>query len=271
MAYTKVHADWKDDPDHTTPILADDMEHIEAGIAAAATVADAAEVAGVAIPKTLIDAKGDLIVGSAADTSIRKAVGADDTVLVAAAAQSGGVTWTQIGNAQVATAAAIARSKLAVETRHLPCQMTAPSDANSYPTVTFLSNWYAYLWTFIKDVDGFVSWQVRVPDSLAATPNAKIVYEIIANATSGVTRLISYSKNAADGAAMNAALTAETAQDITVPGTAYLRKKVTFTLTNAPAAGDILYGAFGHAGAHANDTLAVDTLLLGAWLSVDVS
>jgi hypothetical protein len=134
-----------------------------------------------------------------------------------------------------------------------------------------LTNWYAYVWTFVKDVDGFIYWQVRVPDGLAATPNAKVVLEIVANATSGVTRLDVRSKNAADGAAMNAALTTETAQDITVPGTAYLRKKVSFTLTNAPAAGDLLYGAIAHDGAHANDTLAVDTILLGAWLQVDVS
>ena len=193
-------------------------------------------------------------------------------MLVAASGQTSGVIWQQIGNAQVATTAAIARSKLAVETRHLPLQINGPFDANSYPTLTAaLATWYAYVWTFVKDVDGYVYFQVRVPDGLAATPNAKLILEIIANATSGVTRMEVQSKNAADGAAMNAAVTVETAQDITVPGTAYLRKKLSFTLTNAPAAGDLLYGAIGHRGAHANDTLAVDTLLLGAWLQVDVS
>ncbi len=56
------------------------MNHIEAGIAAA-------------IPSDLIDAKGDLIVGSAADTAIRKAIGADGTVLTADAASGGGLKW----------------------------------------------------------------------------------------------------------------------------------------------------------------------------------
>lgn len=46
-----------------------------------------------ALDETLIDAKGDLIVGSAADTAIRKAVGANDTVLTADSAQAGGVKW----------------------------------------------------------------------------------------------------------------------------------------------------------------------------------
>lgn len=34
--YTKVHEDWKDKPDKTTPVLAEDMEHIEQGIKDAA-------------------------------------------------------------------------------------------------------------------------------------------------------------------------------------------------------------------------------------------
>jgi hypothetical protein len=37
MAYTPFHADWKDFPDTTTPISAAALEHIEAGIAAAAS------------------------------------------------------------------------------------------------------------------------------------------------------------------------------------------------------------------------------------------
>lgn len=34
--YTKVHEDWKDKPDKTTPVLAEDLEHIEQGIKDAA-------------------------------------------------------------------------------------------------------------------------------------------------------------------------------------------------------------------------------------------
>lgn len=43
--------------------------------------------------ESLIDAKGDLILGTAADTVGRKAIGADDTILMADAAQSTGVKW----------------------------------------------------------------------------------------------------------------------------------------------------------------------------------
>ena len=34
--YTKVHEDWKDKPDKTTPVFAEDLEHIEQGIKDAA-------------------------------------------------------------------------------------------------------------------------------------------------------------------------------------------------------------------------------------------
>lgn len=53
------------------------------------------EVAATAayVAKTLVDAKGDLLVGSAADTLVRRAVGANGTVLTADSAEADGVKW----------------------------------------------------------------------------------------------------------------------------------------------------------------------------------
>lgn len=60
-------------------------------------VADSAQTSGIKwvadTQNTVVDAKGDLLVGSAADTVARLAVGANNTVLVADSAATNGVKW----------------------------------------------------------------------------------------------------------------------------------------------------------------------------------
>lgn len=60
---------------------------------AAVSAASAAAAVTSAIQATIIDAKGDLIVGTASDTAGRLAVGTDGWVLTADSAQSGGIKW----------------------------------------------------------------------------------------------------------------------------------------------------------------------------------
>lgn len=48
---------------------------------------------GLLVPKSLVDAKGDLLVGTADNTVARKAVGSDGKVLVADSGQSDGLNW----------------------------------------------------------------------------------------------------------------------------------------------------------------------------------
>lgn len=55
------------------------------------------------LPATIIDAKGDLIVGTAADTAARLAVGTNGHVLTADSAQSGGVKWAASGASTLTT------------------------------------------------------------------------------------------------------------------------------------------------------------------------
>lgn len=57
--------------------------------------------AGGGIPSTIVDAKGDLITATANDTPVRKAVGADNTVLVAASGQSDGLQWRRLTEADI--------------------------------------------------------------------------------------------------------------------------------------------------------------------------
>jgi hypothetical protein len=133
-----------------------------------------------------------------------------------------------------------------------------------------------HVWSFVKDVDGKVFGLVSVPANLAGTPNAKIVLVLAANATSGVTRFGVATARAADAGSLNpGSLTAETSQDVTVPATAYLRKDVTFpatlTLAVTPQASDVLLVQITHEGTHANDTLAVNSLLVEAYLVCDTA
>lgn len=65
------------------------MDTIDTLITARASVAST-------IQQSLIDAKGDLIVGSAADTATRLAVGADNFVLTADTAAGPGVKWAAV-------------------------------------------------------------------------------------------------------------------------------------------------------------------------------
>ena len=61
-----------------------------------ANVASNATDAANAIPDTLVDAKGDLIVASAADTVLRLGIGTNDQVLTADSSTTSGVKWAAL-------------------------------------------------------------------------------------------------------------------------------------------------------------------------------
>jgi hypothetical protein len=53
------------------------------------------------IPKTIVDAKGDLVAASASDTPARLAVGANNTVLTADSSTATGLKWALAGGGKV--------------------------------------------------------------------------------------------------------------------------------------------------------------------------
>jgi hypothetical protein len=146
---------------------------------------------------------------------------------------------------------------------------------NAYWALLGLTAWDAGHWHFLKDVEGKVYGIVRLPVDMAGTPNAKIKLVICANATSGVTSLAIEHKSIqtkATAESLNPALlTAITTQDITVPGTAYDAKEVSFTVTETLAAEDELVVSVFHDGDKAEDTLATDTILIDAILEIDIT
>ncbi len=167
----------------------------------------------------------------------------------------------------------VADGTVVAHTERIPIRIRNPDDTgNAFFNVTGLTDWDAGFWEFVNDVDGKVFGVVQVPSNITASPSAKIILSIGANATAGVTRLNVGTKDVADGESMNpAALVDETAQNVTVPGTARLRKDVTFTLTNPPAADDILIVEIFHDGDDVADTLAVNTELYDAYLEVQIT
>lgn len=252
MPYTPYYdpAGWKDDPDTTTPLKAAALNYIEAGIKTAQAAAEAA--GGDVTTDAVWNAKGDLVVGSGSDAASRLGVGSNAQVLTADSAQSLGVKWATPATPTPPV---------------IPVSLTTPRASslagNSFWTVAGMTDWDMGHWEFVKDVDGKVYGTVLVPSG-ATTATLRLA--IAANATSGVTRLNVGYAPIADAESLNpASLTDGTAQDITVPATAYLRKDVTFSLTGLAGADLVIVEIF-HEGSHANDTLAVNTLLLGAWL-----
>jgi len=157
--------------------------------------------------------------------------------------------------------------------RRYPVQLSTPRSqsfgGNSFWTVGAMTDFDHGRWEFVKDVLGLLYGQVIVPPTIDATKAAKIILAIAANATSGVTRLMVQTHAFADGASFNpVGLTNTSYADFTVPATANTRKDISVTLAATPAANDLLTVGIVHDGTHANDTLAVNTLLLGAWLEV---
>lgn len=104
----------------TSPIFGweepDDTDLVKDGAAAIRTLGNAIDTTmGTMVAKTIVDTKGDIIAGTAADTVSRLAVGANDTVLTADSTAATGLKWatpaaggmTLLGTVNLATTSSI--------------------------------------------------------------------------------------------------------------------------------------------------------------------
>lgn len=158
----------------------------------------------------------------------------------------------------------------------IPIDLRSPgitADAgNSFWTVLGLTAHDFGHWEFLQDVDGSVFGVAHIPKNVDPTPVAIITLILIANATTGITRMsVSTGAIADDAELFNpGSLTGIAAVDITVPGTAYHTKSQSYTLAAAPSADDILIVRIFHEGANANDTLSTNTILVEAFLDINL-
>lgn len=170
-------------------------------------------------------------------------------------------------------------------TTRLPIDLKTPaisqSAGNSYWNVIALTtptpDFDMGVYEFLEDVDGGWFGEVDIPNTIGATPAAKIILQVMANATSGVASIDVETRPRADGETLDVALDSTMAiQDVTMPTTAYELKEVTFTLPTSGndhpvVAKDKLLVRIKHNGTKTEDTLAVPLLLVKAFLEIDLS
>ena len=172
------------------------------------------------------------------------------------------------------------------DTTRIPIDLRSPAisgnQGNSFYNVQALTtptpDFDLGVYEFVKDVDGGWYGIVNIPNTIGGTPAGKIILIIMANATSGVTTLrVDARPIANDAESFDQALDTTIAnQDITVPATAFMSKEVSFTLPTSGngfpvVAKDQLLVRIEHEGADGDDTLAVNTLLVSAYLEIDLS
>lgn len=143
---------------------------------------------------------------------------------------------------------------------------TPDASGNAFPNLSTaaspgggFSNVRRILCCFTKSVDGTWEGSLRIPNNYAS--GGTIILSAVANATSGAVRWIVSTAVVAAGVTEDTAYTAETAQNVTVPGTARQRFDTTFTLTTTPVAGSTLNVKVTRKGTDGGDTLTVDALL----------
>ena len=167
------------------------------------------------------------------------------------------------------------------DTTRIPIDFRSPAvshDTGAYYSVESLTtatpDFDLGVWVFphTSDPDTYIYGVVTVPNTIGVTPAAKVILRVAANATTGNIRTRIASLAVADAESFNQALTAETEQTTSMPATAYETEEISYTLTNAPSAKDVILVEFRReASDTVNDTLAADLLLVEAYLEIDLS
>lgn len=139
---------------------------------------------------------------------------------------------------------------------------TADSAGNAFPGLSTqygFSNVRRLLPAFTNGVDGTWEGGIDVPDDYSS--GGSILVRAVVNANSGAVRWIAGTAVVADSVTEDTAYTDETAQNVTVPGTAKQRFTTTFTLSTTPVAGSSLNVRIKRNGANGGDTCTAVALL----------
>ncbi len=151
----------------TTP---DDTALVKDGAAAIRSLGTAIDTtvfnnASAAIAKTIVDAKGDIIAATAADTVSRLAVGANDTVLTADSSTATGLKWAAPSSGGMTL-------------------LSTTSLSGTSTTISGISGSYNWLWIVMSNIYVSASYRIIIePNSLSSTSpavymqNSSVSYE----------------------------------------------------------------------------------------------
>lgn len=141
-------------------------------------------------------------------------------------------------------------------TVYVPINLLVPRTkslaGNSYFTVLSGANWDQGVWQFISGNESQVYGIVHVPGNISATPNAAVNLVVFCSSIISGTFFKVSTACVASGTTFDPTLTAETGQNVAVPGTANTRFDILFNsgsnLTTAVSGNGILIVEISHSG-----------------------
>lgn len=173
-----------------------------------------------------------------------------------------GATWTQIGGGGGGGSATTTQY---FELDHCgPGQTTNPG--NSFFTTTSLT-WEAPHWEMVKNTAADIFCSIRIPHTVASTPNASIVLVLAANdGTAGHTDSFTTS-DAMATTSINPSLTSASAQNYTTTSTAYAPVTLTFAVQSTVAADNMLIVQIHQAASNS----VTNNVFVWPYLKIDVT
>ena len=213
----------------TSPIYSwpepDNTDLVKNGALAMRTLGDAIDTTmATMVPKTIVDAKGDIIAATAADTVARLAVGANNTILTADSSTATGLKWAAAaGGGKVlqvvmgTTTTTVSSSTTTPITTGLTASITPSATSskilvfvsqNGGGTFTSVSNaLQLYLYRNSTNITSYISRVVGL-NALVYTATHSIAY-LDSPSTTSATSYTTYFNNYAGGASVSFQVAAE--------------------------------------------------------------